>query len=125
MSKKMKTKFILPVLISIVLLFQLVMTVSCTCSMQELTTLKAKVIDVTFIEDIYEDGCTVAYEEIECEIRNGEEITKVTIINNDYHTMNTIKANQYILLTIKKTEWISSDDYVIPNNMIHRLEIVE
>ena len=93
--------------------------------MLELTALKAKVIDVTFNEDIYEDGRTVAYEEIECEIRNGEEITKITIINNDYHTMNTIKVNQYILLTIRKTEWISSDDFVIPNNMIHHLEIVE
>lgn len=92
--------------------------------MHELTALKAKVIDVTFNEDIYEDGRTVAYEEIECEIRNGEEVTKITIINNDYHTMNTIKANQYMLLTIK-TEWISSDDLVIPNHMIHHLEIVE
>ena len=54
-----------------------------------------------------------------------KEITKITIINDDYHTMNTIKANQYILLTIKKTEWISSDDFVIPNHMIHHLEIVE
>ena len=93
--------------------------------MHDLTTLKAKVIDVTFNEDIYEDGRTVAYEEIECEIRNGEEITKITIMNYDYHTMNTIKANQYILLTIKETELISGDDFVIPNNMIHRLEIVK
>ena len=121
----MKTKFILRILISIVLLFQPVMTVSCACSMHDLTTLKAKVIDVTFNEDIYEDGRTVAYEEIECEIRNGEEITKITIMNYDYHTMNTIKANQYILLTIKETELISGDDFVIPNNMIHRLEIVK
>lgn len=89
--------------------------------MHGLTTLRAKVIDVTFNEDIYEDGRTVAYEEIECEIRNG----KITIINYDYHTMNTIKANQYILLTIKETELISGDDFVIPNNMIHRLEIVK
>lgn len=121
----MKTKFILRILISIVLLFQPVMTVSCTCSMHGLTTLRAKVIDVTFNEDIYEDGRTVAYEEIECEIRNGEEITKITIINYDHHTMSTIKANQYILLTIKETEWISGDDFVIHNNVIHRLEIVK
>ena len=125
MSKKIKKKFILRILISIVLLFQPVMTVSCTCSMRGLTTLRTKVIDVTFNEDIYEDGRTVAYEEIECEIRNGEGITKITIINYDYHTMSTIKANQYILLTIKETEWISGDDFVIPNNMIHRLEIVK
>lgn len=108
----------------VLLFICLAVSFSFAYSVPDSTTLMVKVIDVNFVEDLYEDGTFEAWEEIECETMSEGKIKKIKIINNISDRELKIEKNQVLLITIKRIDAMSETDFVLTEDMILHLEVL-
>lgn len=106
-------------IVSIILIIaSFVISPSCQRDMNYTVNIKVKVLKVSFNEDIYSNGQSVAYEEIFCEDM-GKGRKKIVIVNYDYNKMKTIKENQKIEIGIPKTVWNSNNNVISMNEIVY------
>lgn len=97
--------------------------VSCSDVASGAITVNAVVLDVKRSEDIYDDGRTLTYEEMQCQSDDASGGQVFTFIHGDVCRMKRIKRHQKLRLTVKSKAW-SSPYRIISDGDIVRMEIV-
>lgn len=74
-------------------------------------------------EDIYDDGQTMPYEEIECQVDGPDGAKSFVIYHAGYDRMKKIKKDQKLRIKVKRKAWISSRVISVDSGDITHMEI--
>lgn len=107
------------VLLSILFALFIFVFLSCQNVMNDVVNIKVKISKISFCEDIFDNGQTVACEEVVCEYMDNSMKKSIIIINYDYDKMKSLKENQQVEIGVRKTAWDLNNDIIQMNEVVY------